>query len=33
MNAVRIGCSGWNDDDWRGVVYPRGVRNRQWLAS
>jgi uncharacterized protein YecE (DUF72 family) len=33
MNAVRIGCSGWNYDDWRGVVYPRGVPKRQWLAS
>jgi uncharacterized protein YecE (DUF72 family) len=33
MNAVRIGCSGWNYDDWRGVVYPRGMPKRQWLAS
>jgi uncharacterized protein YecE (DUF72 family) len=33
MNPVRIGCSGWNYDDWRGVVYARGVPKRQWLAS
>ena len=23
---VRIGCSGWQYRDWRGVLYPRGLR-------
>jgi uncharacterized protein YecE (DUF72 family) len=29
---VRIGCSGWNYDDWRGRFYPRGCPQRRWLA-
>ena len=29
---VRIGCSGWNYDDWRGRVYPPGCPPRRWLA-
>ena len=33
MKAVRIGCSGWNYDDWRGEVYPRGLPKRSWLAA
>ena len=33
MKAVRIGCSGWNYDDWRGEVYPRGVPKSRWLAA
>ena len=24
MRDVRIGCSGWNYDDWRGRLYPEG---------
>lgn len=31
MRAVHIGCSGWNYDDWRGVVYPEGCPRRLWL--
>jgi uncharacterized protein YecE (DUF72 family) len=31
MTEVRIGCSGWNYDDWRGPVYPRGTPQRRWL--
>lgn len=31
MNRARIGCSGWNYDDWRGGLYPRTVPRRQWL--
>ena len=27
----RIGCSGWNYKDWRGVVYPEGLPQRRWL--
>lgn len=28
---LRIGCSGWNYDSWRGVVYPDGCPKRRWL--
>ena len=31
MNAVRIGCSGWNYADWRERVYPKGLPQRRWL--
>ncbi len=31
MKRVRIGCSGWNYDDWRGPFYPRGEPRRRWL--
>ena len=27
-----IGTSGWQYDDWRGVFYPDGVPQRDWLA-
>jgi uncharacterized protein YecE (DUF72 family) len=33
MRAVRIGCSGWNYDDWRGGLYPQKMPKRQWLAA
>src|SRR5918999_3533611 len=29
---VRIGCSGWNYQDWRERVYPKGLPPRKWLA-
>ena len=29
---VRIGCSGWNYQDWRGRLYPEGLAQRRWLA-
>ena len=29
---VRIGCSGWNYDDWRGRLYPARQPRRRWLA-
>jgi uncharacterized protein YecE (DUF72 family) len=29
--AVRIGCSGWSYDDWRGGLYPEGLPQRRWL--
>jgi uncharacterized protein YecE (DUF72 family) len=32
MRPVRIGCSGWNYDDWRGRLYPEGVGPARWLA-
>ncbi|MQA75121.1 MAG: DUF72 domain-containing protein [Solirubrobacterales bacterium] len=31
MKPIRIGCSGWNYRDWRGVVYPKGLPARRWL--
>jgi uncharacterized protein YecE (DUF72 family) len=31
MNAVRIGCSGWMYDDWRGRLYPERAPKRRWL--
>jgi uncharacterized protein YecE (DUF72 family) len=31
MNEVRIGCSGWMYDDWRGRLYPSGEPKRRWL--
>ena len=33
MKAVRIGCSGWNYEHWRGDLYPRSVPKRRWLAA
>src|SRR6201996_3945955 len=31
MKAVRIGCSGWMYDDWRGRLYPEREPKRRWL--
>jgi uncharacterized protein YecE (DUF72 family) len=31
MKPVRIGCSGWNYDDWRGRLYPERLPRRRWL--
>jgi uncharacterized protein YecE (DUF72 family) len=31
MRPVRIGCSGWNYDDWRGRLYPEGLGRAHWL--
>jgi uncharacterized protein YecE (DUF72 family) len=31
VKPARIGCSGWNYDDWRGVFYPAGEPRRRWL--
>src|SRR5438067_1444807 len=31
MKRVRIGCSGWNYDDWRGRLYPERQPKRRWL--
>jgi uncharacterized protein YecE (DUF72 family) len=28
---VRIGCSGWQYRDWRGVLYPEGFPQTRWL--
>jgi uncharacterized protein YecE (DUF72 family) len=32
MKEIRVGCSGWNYADWRGVLYPPGCPQRRWLA-
>ena len=29
---VRVGCSGWSYNDWRGIVYPDNLPPSQWLA-
>jgi uncharacterized protein YecE (DUF72 family) len=29
---VLVGTSGWQYDDWRGVLYPAGLPRREWLA-
>lgn len=29
--ALRVGTSGWQYRDWRGVLYPDGVPQRAWL--
>ena len=31
MRAVRIGCSGWQYDAWRGGLYPQREPKRRWL--
>ena len=28
---VRVGCSGWNYDSWRGGLYPDGMGTARWL--
>ena len=28
---LRIGCSGWQYRDWRGVLYPEGLGQARWL--
>jgi uncharacterized protein YecE (DUF72 family) len=28
---ARVGCSGWQYKDWRGVVYPRELPARRWF--
>src|SRR5438270_8980532 len=32
VRAVRVGCSGWNYQDWRERFYPRGTPPSRWLA-
>jgi uncharacterized protein YecE (DUF72 family) len=32
MKRIRIGCSGWMYDDWRGRLYPEREPKRRWLA-
>lgn len=31
LPKVRVGCSGWSYDDWRGVFYPRDAPPGEWL--
>src|SRR5918999_141124 len=31
LRPVRVGCSGWNYDDWRGRLYPEGLGKSRWL--
>ena len=32
MKAVWVGCAGWAYRDWRGVLYPEKMPQREWLA-
>jgi uncharacterized protein YecE (DUF72 family) len=32
VGDLRIGCSGWNYDDWRGRLYPEGLGKPHWLT-
>jgi uncharacterized protein YecE (DUF72 family) len=32
IERLHIGTSGWQYDDWRGVFYPEGLPQREWLA-
>jgi uncharacterized protein YecE (DUF72 family) len=32
VRPVRIGCSGWNYDDWKGRLYPEGLGKPRWLG-
>ncbi len=29
---IRVGCSGWHYDDWRGRFYPAGLARSGWLG-
>jgi len=31
VKPVHVGCSGWNYQDWRGTVYPKGCPTNRWL--
>jgi uncharacterized protein YecE (DUF72 family) len=31
QRRVRIGCSGWSYDSWRGVLYPERLARSRWL--
>jgi uncharacterized protein YecE (DUF72 family) len=31
VRPVRVGCSGWNYDDWRGRLYPEDLGKQRWL--
>ena len=33
MKQVRIGCAGWAYKEWRGVLYPPDMPQREWLAA
>lgn len=32
-DEVRIGCSGWNYNHWRGLFYPEEQRPQEWFAT
>src|SRR4051794_39771034 len=31
VGQIRVGCSGWQYDDWRERFYPKGCPQRAWL--
>jgi uncharacterized protein YecE (DUF72 family) len=33
-HELRVGCSGWNYDSWKGgAFYPEGVPKKRWLET
>lgn len=32
MAVLRIGTSGWSYPNWKGAFYPKGLKQRDWLA-
>jgi uncharacterized protein YecE (DUF72 family) len=32
VRRVRVGCSGWNYDSWRGRLYTEGLGKSRWLS-
>ena len=31
IGSLRVGCSGWQYKDWRGIVYPAELPQRRWF--
>ena len=33
MRALRVGCSGWSYESWRGRLYPEHLSPSHWLEA
>ncbi len=33
MRELRVGCSGWSYESWRGRLYPEGIGPARWLEA
>jgi uncharacterized protein YecE (DUF72 family) len=33
LGSVRVGTSGWTYPNWRGLFYPKGLKQAEWLRS
>ena len=31
FEGLHIGTSGWNYDDWKGIIYPEGSNSNEWF--